>query len=90
MGRPGGAAVATTAERLAEVSARSAGTVVKEPGALATAARTAIAVAPAAGVATAAAYGVKKLAEGSAMSKIERAQAERKKKRREQGLPEEP
>lgn len=59
---------ASTTEGPAEISARSAGTVVKEPGKLA----------------------VEKLAEGSAMTRIEKREAERRKKRRKQGLPEQP
>ncbi len=83
MGRPGTAAVTTT-ERLAKISAETAGITVKGQGKLAAAVQTATAAglvaAPVAGAVAGAKY--------SAYSEVEKAQEERKKlKEQGQGQP---
>ena len=90
MGRPGGAAVASTTERLAQISAETAGITVKGQGKVGAAVQTATAAGLIAAPVAGAAAGGKYLAEHSAMKSVDKAEAERRRKRREQGLPEQP
>jgi hypothetical protein len=95
MGRPGsaavaGAATATTTERLAKFAAETAAIPAVEQGkvgaAVQLAAGAGLVAAPMAGAVAAGKF----LTEHSAMKSVEAAERERRKKRREQGLPEQP
>ncbi len=85
MGRPGTAAVASaasagksTTERLAKISEETAGITHKEPGKLAVAGKTALAVAPTAALGYGAVKDAEFLATHSAMKEVEQAEEQRK------------